>query len=77
MGGIPQYRELGLISFKAAGTNVVNDFQNRYYKYDTSLAPWLNPPGNTDTKQVRTVVVERRMVADVIIDWLDDGVSIY
>ncbi|KAF8597228.1 Oligoxyloglucan reducing end-specific cellobiohydrolase [Ceratobasidium sp. AG-I] len=25
---------------------------NRYYKYDTSLAPWLNPPGNTDTKQI-------------------------
>ncbi|CCO36776.1 Xyloglucanase Short=XG [Rhizoctonia solani AG-1 IB] len=25
---------------------------NRYYGWDTSLAPWLNPPGNTDTKQI-------------------------
>ncbi|KAF8677655.1 hypothetical protein RHS04_06096 [Rhizoctonia solani] len=23
---------------------------NRYFGWDTSLAPWLNPPGNTDTK---------------------------
>ena len=26
--------------------------QNRYYKYDTSLAPWISVTDSTDTKQI-------------------------
>ncbi|KAG9088864.1 Xyloglucanase, partial [Ceratobasidium sp. UAMH 11750] len=44
---------------------------NRYYKYDVSLAPWLNPPNNTDTKQIGW------MMESLSIDPLDSNHWLY
>ncbi|QRV88356.1 vacuolar protein sorting-associated protein [Ceratobasidium sp. AG-Ba] len=44
---------------------------NRYYKYDVSLAPWLNPPGNTDTKFIGW------MMQSLVIDPFDSNHWLY